>query len=159
MVQYAVGDKNFCLEERDGNFFLKQDHSYLYQVCECNCMQTVYMIYYPSLHAGAMPAFLHFVTWTEEDIHFECIYPVEFFWMENVSRVKQFFNTAILPELVGNFYSRGQNLVVPQNLQLNHHHNLLLTLQVHRHVVTGDMAYIVNESRPRGGVKYRKPTN
>ena len=44
---------------------------------------------------------------TEEDIHYERIYPDESFWMENVSRIKQFFNTAILPELVGKLYSRG----------------------------------------------------
>ena len=48
-----------------------------------------------------------FVLWTEEDVHFERIYPDESFWMENISRVKQFFNAAILPELMGKFYSRG----------------------------------------------------
>ena len=48
-----------------------------------------------------------FVVWTEEDIHFECIYPDESFWIENVTRVKQFFNAASLPELVGKFHSRG----------------------------------------------------
>ena len=45
--------------------------------------------------------------WTEEDVHFERIYPDESFRMENISRVKQFFNAAILPELMGKFYSRG----------------------------------------------------
>ena len=48
-----------------------------------------------------------FVVWTEEDIHFERIYPDESFWMENISRVNQFFNAVILPELVGKFYSQG----------------------------------------------------
>ena len=48
-----------------------------------------------------------FVLWTEEDVHFERIYPDESFWMENISRVKQFFNAAILPELMGKFYSWG----------------------------------------------------
>lgn len=111
-ISDAVGDKNFCLEERNGNFFLKQNHSYFYQVCGYIFVHIVY--YCPHLYQCRCNAnfFAHkgitVILWcTEEDIHYERIYPDESFWMENVSRIKQFFNTAILPELVGKFYSRG----------------------------------------------------
>ena len=98
--------------KREMAILLKQDHCYIYQVCAYNYMQTVYMIYYPSVHAGAMQLFCaqrnyyDFVVWTEEDIHFELFYLDECFRMEIVSTVKQFFITAILSRLVGKCYSR-----------------------------------------------------
>ena len=53
--------------------------------------------------------------WTEIHVYIERIYPDESFWLENVSRVKHFFVTSILPELIGKFYSRTSELVsVPQ---------------------------------------------
>lgn len=48
-------------------------------------------------------------------MHIERIYPDECFWLENVSREKQFFVASILPELVGKFYSRtSDSASVPQ---------------------------------------------
>ena len=48
-----------------------------------------------------------FVLWTENDLHIERIYPDEEFWHRNVTDYAQpFFTTAILPELIGKFYSR-----------------------------------------------------
>ncbi len=44
--------------------------------------------------------------WTERDIHIERIFPDEQFWLEQVTRVKDFFTMSILPELLGKFYSR-----------------------------------------------------
>ena len=49
--------------------------------------------------------------WTEESIHIERIFPDEGFWLKNVTKVKHFFDTAILPELVGKIYSRSSDLV------------------------------------------------
>ena len=46
------------------------------------------------------------MSWTKQDIHIERIYPDEEFWLKNVDRVNHFFNTSILPELLGKFYSR-----------------------------------------------------
>ena len=111
-ISDAVGDKNFCLEERNGNFFLKQNHSYFYQVCVYIFVHIVLLSSSISMQVQCQlfctqRDYCDFVVWTEEDIHYERIYPDESFWMENVSRIKQFFNTAILPELVGKFYSRG----------------------------------------------------
>ena len=53
-----------------------------------------------------------FVVWTESAVHIQRIYPNEDFWLEKVSKVKQFFATAILPELVGKFYSRNTDMVL-----------------------------------------------
>ena len=44
--------------------------------------------------------------WNESDIHIERILTNEQFWLDQVSRVKNFFTTCILPELLGKFYSR-----------------------------------------------------
>jgi len=56
--------------------------------------------------------FCDFVVWTESAVHIQRIYPNEDFWLEKVSKVKQFFATAILPELVGKFYSRNTDMVL-----------------------------------------------
>jgi len=45
-------------------------------------------------------------------VHIQRIYPNEDFWLEKVSKVKQFFATAILPKLVGKFYSRNTDVVL-----------------------------------------------
>lgn len=51
-----------------------------------------------------------FVLWTENDIHIERIYPDDNFWHTNVlDHVQPFFTRAILPELLGKFYSRTSN--------------------------------------------------
>ena len=53
--------------------------------------------------------------WTEQDVHIERIYQDEAFWEENTVRVKHFFVTSVLPELVGKFYSQtSDSLSVPQ---------------------------------------------
>ena len=48
------------------------------------------------------------VVWTEKDVHIERIYPDEEFWYQKLPKVQHFFTTAILPELLGRFYSRNQ---------------------------------------------------
>ena len=50
--------------------------------------------------------FCDFIVWTERSIHIERIYPDEELWLPNLACVKHFFETAILPELMGKFYSR-----------------------------------------------------
>lgn len=46
--------------------------------------------------------------WTENDIHIERIFPSQEFWLDKVALVQQFFTMAILPELLGKFYSRTE---------------------------------------------------
>ena len=57
-------------------------------------------------------SYCDFVVWTEHDIHIERIYADEEFWLVNVSHVKDFFVTAVLPELLGEFYSRTSQPVI-----------------------------------------------
>ncbi len=57
-------------------------------------------------------SYCDFVVWTEHDIHIERIYADEEFWLANVSHVKDFFVTAVLPELLGEFYSRTSQPVI-----------------------------------------------
>ena len=51
-------------------------------------------------------SYCDFFVWTEQDIHIERVHPDKEFWLANVSHVKYYFVTAVLPELFGKFYSR-----------------------------------------------------
>ena len=60
-------------------------------------------------------SYCDFVVWTEKGVYIERIYPDETFCLETVSRVKHFFITSILPELIGKFYSQtSESVSVPQ---------------------------------------------
>ena len=48
----------------------------------------------------------YFVVWTEKDLHVECILFDEEFWDTICQKSKNIFDTAIMPELVGKFYTR-----------------------------------------------------
>ena len=51
--------------------------------------------------------------WTKEDIHIERIYPDEVLWLSCVEKTEVFFKTAILPELLGKWFSRpSENSVI-----------------------------------------------
>ena len=52
-------------------------------------------------------SYFNFVLWTKDDLHIERIYPDENFWLASVDCVKLFFETSILVELLGKFYSRA----------------------------------------------------
>ena len=58
----------------------------------------MYLLYTPSRYTGE--------DLYKSDIHIERIFPDEQFWLDQVSRVKDFFTKSILPELLGKFYSR-----------------------------------------------------
>lgn len=47
-----------------------------------------------------------FVLWTNKDLHIERIFPDDKFWLTCVDSVKLFFETSILVELLGKFYTR-----------------------------------------------------
>ena len=47
-----------------------------------------------------------FYVWTEQDFHYERIYPDIEFWSNCLKKCKDFFRLCLLPELVGKFYSR-----------------------------------------------------
>lgn len=47
-----------------------------------------------------------FVVWTTEDIHIERVYPDEQFWLSSIQKAQVFFRNAVLPELIGKWFSR-----------------------------------------------------
>ncbi len=53
-----------------------------------------------------------FVLWTSEDVHIERIYPDEELWLAGVEKAQMFFQTAVLPELIGKWYSRPPKVPV-----------------------------------------------
>ena len=46
-----------------------------------------------------------FIVWTKEDIFVERIHKDDAFWTMNIPRAENFFRTAIMPEIIGRFYS------------------------------------------------------
>ena len=86
-------NKSFCLEKlEDGRLRLKRDHAYFYQ----DQAQLGVSEYDDCF----------FVVWTESNLHVESISLDETVWQEICDRSELFFKRAILPELVGRFYSR-----------------------------------------------------
>ena len=47
-----------------------------------------------------------FILWTKEDMYIERVYPDESLWVECVKKAHIFFRTAILPEVIGKWFSR-----------------------------------------------------
>ncbi|XP_033747952.1 uncharacterized protein LOC117332971 [Pecten maximus] len=82
-----------CLEETDGERkTLKKQHPYYYQV------QT-------QIHLCGKE-YADFVVWTEREVHIERIEPDNELWEEIKEKAASFHAMAIMPELVGKFYSR-----------------------------------------------------
>jgi len=54
-----------------------------------------------------------FVVWTKKDTSIERIYPDNDFWQSNLAVAKEFFQKAVLPEIIGKFFSRPQAKVSP----------------------------------------------
>ena len=76
----------------NGRLRLKRDHSYFYQV------QTQLGV---SEYDDCF-----FVVWTQNDLHVERISLNQTVWKEICDKSEVFFKNAILPELVGRFYSK-----------------------------------------------------
>lgn len=92
-VLESVNDKKFCLQRDSNNkLTLQKKHDYYYQI------QTQLGI------CQLERAFL--VVWTEKDLHIEEVLFDEDFWMDICEKSRQIFRSAILPELVGKFYSK-----------------------------------------------------
>ena len=58
-----------------------------------------------------------FIVWLNEDIHIERIYPDDDFMANCIEKSEFFFRNAILPELIGKFYSRPP--VIDSNTSLS----------------------------------------
>ena len=88
----AAGQKNFCLIKNGNSVCLDKRHEYYYQVqaqmfiCEVE--------------------YCDFVVWTDKDIHIERIVPDSEFWEEALLKATKLFKVAVLPELVGRWFTR-----------------------------------------------------
>ena len=88
-----VDDKeNFCMQKKNGEWTLKRDHTYFYQV------QT-------QLNVCQMP-YADFVVWTKNGMCFERIEREVQFLEIHAETIRHFFIYAILPEIVGKWYTR-----------------------------------------------------
>jgi len=81
-----------CLSKDGDSLTLKKDHGYMYQI------QT-------QIHVCNVE-FADFVLWTKKDIHIERIERDSTLWIDMYNNSLSFFRKAILPELIGKFYSR-----------------------------------------------------
>lgn len=79
-----------------GDIRLDQAHAYYYQVqtqlgvCRCDMA--------------------HFVVWTEKELHYEKIFFDRSFFEKIIQKSHHFFVYAVLPELVGRFFSLNQDI-------------------------------------------------
>ncbi len=53
-------------------------------------------------------SFCDFIVFTKKELHVERIEPNSLFMQENLSKAKHFFEVAILPELLGRWFSRPE---------------------------------------------------
>ena len=90
----AVGDKGFSMELIGGTYHLKKSHAYYYQVQAqmkfCNAL------------------YCDFVMWSENEMIIERILPDDAFMEHATEKATEFFKHAILPELLGKYYSRAR---------------------------------------------------
>ncbi|XP_052792116.1 uncharacterized protein LOC128226275 [Mya arenaria] len=81
-----------CLQRRDGELELKPEHKYQYQV--------------QTQHGVSKHEVGYFVVWTANDLHVEAImFNIEL-WDKICASAKDIMYAAVLPELVGKFYTR-----------------------------------------------------
>lgn len=100
LVEAAEGNKKFCLfkEKSTGALKLDVNHEYFYQV------QTQLGVC--ELEMG------YFVVWTEKDLFIESIPFDEAVWNSMCLKAQKLFRCAILPELVGKWYTRQKSQVL-----------------------------------------------
>ena len=89
-------EKNSFLERRksDGAFHLKREHPHFYQ-----CQAQIFL---------SKSKFCDFVAWTEVDICIIRVQPDVVFWEGVLTKSRDFWHKAILPELVGSWTTLPQ---------------------------------------------------
>ena len=95
LISTAILDTTFCLEydEASAKIHLKKNHAYFYQVqCQLLVTELVYC---------------DFVVWTNKDLFVERILPDSEFIKSCTTRAKDFYLRAVLPELLGKWFTRS----------------------------------------------------
>ena len=94
---------SYLEKDSEGKLRLHRNHQYFYQV------QT-------QLGVCKLES-AYFVVWTEKDLHVERILFDEEFWGNICQKSKNIFDTAIMPELVGKFYTRLSSTIATVSSQ------------------------------------------
>lgn len=89
----ATKFKDFCLAYKDGSLSLKRTHAYYYQV-----QATMYC---------TQRKWCDFVVRTSKDIHIERIHWSSEFWCAAFPKLREFYFTAVLPELAAPNVHKG----------------------------------------------------
>jgi len=98
----ATNDSKFCLKQSNGELSLDHRHAYYYQV------QTQLFVCDVEYADFCVCTFLMSEDNRHDDngVHIERIYKDLNFWTECVAKSQLFFRTCLLPEIMGNWYTR-----------------------------------------------------
>lgn len=109
----ATTDTRFCLVDNGDELTLKTNHQYYYQV---RLQTNKYIILVNLLTVCNMQvqaqlfcteySYCDFIVWTKADIFVERITPDTDFMKEALLKAERFFHVAVLPELIGHWFSR-----------------------------------------------------
>ena len=100
----AAKDNQFCLKLLHGELHLDQNHAYYYQV------QTQLFVCDVQYADFCVCTFMadddREGNSQDSNVHIERIYKNHGFWTECVTKAQHFFRTCLLPEIMGNWYTR-----------------------------------------------------
>ena len=91
-LECAAGQNKFCLISNGDSLTLDKNHEYHYQVQA--------QIFICDIE------YCDFVVWTTKDVHIQRILPDPTFWYKVVEKATRLFQTAVLPEIVGRWFTR-----------------------------------------------------
>ena len=98
VLSAALNDNKFCLKMDNGELHLSHEHAYYYQV---QTQMFVCNVNYCDFCVCTFP-----LEEEESSPHIERITRDDEFWKDCLIKAKTFFTTCLLPELLGNWYTR-----------------------------------------------------
>ena len=111
----AIEDSGFCLNMIDGQLHLDHTHTYYYQV---QCQLHVCDVEYGDFCVCTFAMNENKSSYLETGMHIERIYKDPTIWMECTTKSSQFFKTCLLPEIMGNWYTRPSFIAEASNTDL-----------------------------------------
>ena len=112
----AIKDSRFCLKMVDGELQLDHTHTYYYQVQSqlfvCDVEYGDFCVCTFSMDEDKS----HYL---ETGMHIERIYKDPNLWIECTTKSSQFFKTCLLPEIMGNWYTRPSFTAETSNADLS----------------------------------------
>ena len=102
-IESAADNPNFCLVKIDGKLHLDNTHAYYYQV---QCQLYVCDVAYGDFCVCTFEKDEGHNSYSESGMHIERIYKDSVVWDECTLASERFFKTCLLPEIIGNWYTR-----------------------------------------------------